>query len=81
MIKVVFSALVVLDLAGVLLLFVLGLAAAGSAGTNPLQVALLLLVLPAIPLVAAVVLFMRATAPPLRLLAVLVAAAPLSFRP
>lgn len=75
--KVAFWALVALDVCGVLLLFVLGLAAAGSARTNPLQVALVLLVLPCIPLAASVILFVRATAPGWRLLALLLAAAPL----
>lgn len=76
-IRVVFWGLVALDVFGVMILFLLGLAAAGSARTNPWQVALLLLVLPCIPLAVAVVLFVRATAPGWRVLAVLLAAAPL----
>lgn len=66
-----------LDVLGISLLFILGLAAAGSSRTNPLQVALYLLVLPCIPLAASVLLFVRATAPGWRLLALLIAAAPL----
>src|SRR5829696_66918 len=61
--RVAFWGLVALDLLGILLLFVLGLAAAGSSRTSPVQVALVLLVLPSIPLVASVVLFVRATSP------------------
>ena len=77
MIRVVFWGLVALDVLGVMILFLLGLAAAGSARTNPLQVTLLLLVLPCIPLALSVVLFVRATSPGWRALALLVAAAPL----
>ena len=77
MIKVAFWCLVALDVVGILLLFVLGLAAAGSSRTNPLLVTLLLLVLPALVLAAAVVLFTRVTAPAWRLLAFALAAAPL----
>ena len=77
MIKVAFWGLVALDVLGIGLLFLLGLAAAGSSRTNPLLVTLLLLVLPSIPLAASVLLFVRATAPGWRLLALLLAAAPL----
>jgi len=76
-IRIAFWGLIALDTLGVLLLFVLGLAAAGSARTNPLQVTLLLLVLPCIPLALSVVLFVRSAAPAWRLLALLLAAAPL----
>jgi hypothetical protein len=76
-VKLAFWGLVIIDLLGILLLFVLGLAAAGSSRTNPVQVALLLLVLPCIPLAAAVVLFMRSTSPAARVGALLLAAAPL----
>jgi hypothetical protein len=76
-IRVAFWVLVALDVLGVLLLFVLGLAAAGSARTNPLQVTVMLLVLPCIPLALSVVLFVRATAPGWRVFALLLAAAPL----
>lgn len=77
MIKLAFWALVAIDALGILLLFVLGLAAAGSAKTNPVQVALVLLVLPSIPLAVAVALYLRATTPAARLVALLLAAAPL----
>jgi hypothetical protein len=77
MIRVVFWVLVALDVCGVLLLFVLGLAAAGSSRTSPVQVTLVLLVLPCIPLVVAVAMFVRASSPGWRLLALLIAAAPL----
>ena len=50
MLKIAFWCLVAVDLLGILTLFILGLAAAGSTRTNPLQVALLLLVIPSIPL-------------------------------
>lgn len=77
MIKLAFWCLVVVDVSGVLLLFALGLAAAGSDRTNPLLVTLLLLVLPGLVLAASVVLFTRATLPAWRLLALALAAAPL----
>jgi hypothetical protein len=76
MLRVAFWGLVALDLLGILLLFVLGLAAAGSSRTSPVQVALVLLVLPCIPLAASVLLFVRATSPLGRLVALLLAAAP-----
>jgi hypothetical protein len=75
--RVAFWGLVALDLSGILLLFVLGLAAGGSSRTSPVQVTLLLLVLPCIPLAAAVVLFLRSTSPVGRVVAFVVAAAPL----
>lgn len=46
MLTLVFWSLVALDLTGVLLWFLLGLAAAGSARTSPAAVTILLLVLP-----------------------------------
>src|SRR6187397_628296 len=75
MTRLVFWGLVALDLLGILLLFVLGLAAAGSSRTSSVQVTLLLL--PGIPLAAAVVLFLRSTSPVGRVVALLLAAAPL----
>jgi hypothetical protein len=75
--KVVFWGLVALDVAGVGLLFLLGLAAAGSTKGNPAQVALLLFVLPCIPLLIAIVLFVKTSSPGLRILALLIAATPL----
>jgi hypothetical protein len=77
MMRVAFWALVALDLAGILLLFVLGLAAAGSSRTSPVQVTLVLLVLPSIALAVAVALFLRATSPAGRMFALALAAAPL----
>jgi hypothetical protein len=77
MIKLLFWLFVAIDAAGLILWFVLGLAAAGSAKTNPLLVALLLLVLPAIPLVGSVWLFLRSGALIGRAIAFALAAAPL----
>jgi len=76
--KLVFWGLAALDLLGILLLFVLGLAAAGSSRTSPLQVTLFLLVLPCIPLAAAVVVFLRSSSPMGRVVALLLVAAPLA---
>lgn len=77
MIKLAFWAVVALDVLGIGLLFVLGLAAAGGARTNPLQVVLLLLVLPSLPLLASILVFTRAASGAWRLVALLLAAAPL----
>lgn len=77
--RIAFWGLVALDLLGIGLLFLLGLAAAGSSRTSPVQVTLLLLVLPCIPLVAAMVLFLRSTSPVGRVVALLLAAAPVLF--
>lgn len=77
MIRILFWALVALDLAGIVLWFLLGLAAAGSARTSPLQVVFLLLVLPSVLLGAVVLLYLRAPAAGWRMLAVVLAAAPL----
>lgn len=77
MLRILFWILVALDVAGVLLWYLLGLAAAGSAGTNPHRVTLLLLVLPLLLLGVAILLFVRGGAPGWRLLAVFLAASPL----
>jgi hypothetical protein len=77
MLRVAFWGLVALDLLGILLLFVLGLAAAGSTKDNPAQVALVLLILPCLPLAGSIVLFLRAASPVGRGVALLLAAAPL----
>jgi ankyrin repeat protein len=77
MMRLAFWGLAALDLLGILLLFVLGLAAAGPSKTSPVQVTLLLLVIPCIPLAAAVVVFLRSTSPVGRGAALLLAAAPL----
>lgn len=78
MIKLLFWLFVAADVAGLILFYVLGLAAAGSAKSNPLLVTLLLLVLPAIPLAGAVWLFLRSGALLGRLIAFALAAAPLA---
>jgi hypothetical protein len=76
-VKIAFWALVTIDLLGIGLLFLLGLAAAGSTKDNPLQVALYLLVLPCLALTVAVVIFLRAGSPLGRMIALLLAASPL----
>ena len=75
--KIAFWALVAIDLLGIGLLFLLGLAAAGSTKDNPLQVALYLLVLPCLALAVAVVIFLRAGSPLGRAIGLLLAASPL----
>jgi hypothetical protein len=78
MLKLLFWALVALDVLGVLFFFVLGLAAAGSSKTSPLLVALYFLALPGAVLLLAIVVFLRASNPGWRALAFLLAAAPLA---
>lgn len=70
-----FWGFVALDALGLLLLLVLGLAAAGPSGTSPLSVVLYLLVLRAIPLVASRAIFLRSGSTAWRALAFLLAAA------
>lgn len=77
MLKLIFWVLVAADLAGIVLWYLLGLAAAVSARSSPAAVTLLLLVLPALLLGGAALLFVKATATGWRLVAVLLAAAPL----
>jgi hypothetical protein len=77
--KVLFWTLAVADLVGILIWFVLGLAAAGPSRTNPLTVVALLLVLPGALLAAAVIVHVRAESAALRLLALVVVAAPAVF--
>lgn len=77
MIAPIFWGLVVLDLASVVLWFALGLAAAGSDGTGPFRVALLFLVLPLFLLGLVTLLYLRGGTPGWRLVAVVLAAAPL----
>jgi len=79
MLKLLFWALVALDVLGLLFFFVLGLAAAGSSRTSPLLVALYMLVLPGALLALAAVVFVRASSPGWRALAFLLAAAPLGI--
>lgn len=77
MIKLAFWGFVALDIAALLFFFVLGLAAAGSARTHPLSVALYMLMLPGIPLLVSIFVFTRASSPVWRTLAFALAAAPL----
>lgn len=74
-----FWGLVVLDIAGILLVFLLGLAAAGSDGTSTIKVALLLLVIPCSLLGAAILLHLRGTSPLWRGCAFVFVAAPILY--
>lgn len=76
--KVLFWLVVLIDAAALGLTFVLGLAAAGPSKTNPLSV-LLFFAVPALVLLGAVVLFLRAQSTGLRGLAFLLAASPMIF--
>ncbi|MCW5890763.1 MAG: hypothetical protein KIT14_09445 [bacterium] len=76
MLALIFWLCVALDAAVVLLVFVLGLAAAKPSGTAPAQVALVLLALPAGVLAAAAVTWVRSRSPLWRGLAFVVAVAP-----
>ena len=79
MIRVVFWGLIALDVAGLALLVLLGLAAAGSSKTSPLQ-GIPLLVLVSLPLVLSIVMFVRTTSPVVRVVALVMAATPLLLR-
>lgn len=74
--KVLFWLFVAIDAAGLSLLFVLGLAAAGSAKSSPLAVAFAMLVVPGLVLGGMVLLHERTSSPALRLVAFLVVSAP-----
>lgn len=76
-IRIAFWALVAIDLGGILLWFLLGLAAAGSARTSPVQVVVLLVVLPGLCLAAAVLLYLRGPGPGWRAAGFLLAALPI----
>lgn len=76
MIRFLFWGLVALDVLGVLLFFLLALAAAGSTRTPATQLIVPALVVPALILAAAVLLFTRASHPGLHALALLIAATP-----
>jgi hypothetical protein len=76
MIKAIYWVFVAVDTMGLLLLFVLGLAAAGPSRTNPMSVALYLLVLPGLGLVSSILLFVRSHARAWRVVGFVVAAAP-----
>ncbi len=77
MIKLAYWGFVALDVAILLFIFVLGLAAAGSSRTSPLAAALYLLVLPGLPLLVSILVFTQASSPGWRGLAFALAAAPL----
>lgn len=77
LLKIVYWIVVCCDVSVLMLLFVLGLAAAPSSRTNPLAVATYMLVLPCIFLGASMLLFLRATLPVWRGLALLLALSPL----
>jgi ankyrin repeat protein len=77
MIRVLYWAFVAVDAAALLFFFVLGLAAAGSARTHPASVALLMLVLPALPLLVSVWVFHRSASAAWRGAAFALVAAPL----
>ncbi len=76
MIKALFWVFVAIDAGAIALFFVLGLAAAGPSKTSPVSVILLLLLLPAIPLLAAIGVYLRSTSGGWRALAFALAAAP-----
>lgn len=76
LLKVLFWLFVALDSAAIGLWFVLGLAAAGPAKSSPAAVAFALLVVPGGFLLATVWLFVRTHTPGLRVVALLVVAAP-----
>ena len=75
--KIIFWGLIGIDLLGIGLLFLFGLAAAGSTKDNPLLVALYMLVLPGLALGVAVLIFLRAGSPLGRGIGLLLAATPL----
>jgi len=76
-IKIFFWIFILVDLATVGLIFLLGLAAAGPSHTSPLAVTGLLLILPAVLILAAIALFLLAKSPLWRGAAFCIAAAPL----
>ncbi len=76
LLKILFWLFVAIDVVGLGLLFVLGLAAAGSAKTHPLEVVLVMLVVPGLVLAAAVLLFLQTQWTGWRLLALLVVSGP-----
>ncbi|MEP6781958.1 MAG: hypothetical protein ABJC26_18810 [Gemmatimonadaceae bacterium] len=75
--KFIFWILVAGDVALMLLFFVLGLAAATSTRTSSITVAAYMLVVPGLVLTAAILLYLRSTTPAGRVVAFLIAAAPL----
>ena len=76
LLKILFWLIVCLDVAVLLLFFVLGLAAAPSSRTSPLSVAAYMLLLPGLVLAASIFLFLRSTSALPRIAALLLVAAP-----
>lgn len=77
LLKFLFWALIALDLIGLFLFYLLGLAAAGSSRTSPALVTLLLFILPGLVLAGAVLVFVRSESTLARAAAFALAAAPL----
>jgi hypothetical protein len=77
MLKALFWIVVTIDLAVLMLFFLLGLAAAPSSRTSAGAVAAYMLVVPGIVLIGCIVLFVRSTSPVGRVAALLLAASPL----
>lgn len=77
--KALFWLFVALDVAGLGLLFVLGLAAAGPSKTSPLAVVFAMLVVPGVLLGGAILLHLRAQSAVLQLLAFVIVSAPVTF--
>lgn len=75
--QILFWLFVAVDAAAIGLVFVLGLAAAGPSRTDPVAVVVATLVVPGALLAGAIALFLRSPSPALRVLACVVAAAPL----
>ena len=79
LLKVLFWLFVALDVAGLGLMFVLGLAAAGPSKTSPLAVVFAMLVVPGVLLGGAILLHLRAQSGLLQLLAFVLVSAPAAF--
>ncbi|MEO7650290.1 MAG: hypothetical protein ABIZ80_07460, partial [Bryobacteraceae bacterium] len=77
LIKIVYWIIICGDVAALLLLFVLGLAAAPSSRTSPLAVAAFMLVIPGLLIALSILLFLRGTSPLWRGAAFLLAASPI----
>lgn len=79
LLNVLFWIVLAFDLGAILLVFVLGLAAAAPSHTNPLSVTALLLIAPAAILAGLAFWFVRANSMPAKLVAMALAASPLLF--
>ena len=79
MIKILYWVIVAIDLLGLGLFLLLGMAAAGSTKTSPLAAALYLAALPVLFLGTSIYLFHRSSSPALRGLAFALAAAPIAL--